>query len=70
MGYATALWGMNFGGRDVCFWGGSGGSLIVVDFAARMTLAYVMNRLAGSPFGDPRNAVLVEAAYRSLGKSI
>jgi CubicO group peptidase (beta-lactamase class C family) len=66
LGYARALWGMAFGGHEVCFWGGSGGSLIVVDFDARMTLAYVMNKLEGSPFGDPRNATILAAAYAAL----
>ena len=61
-----ALWGMAFDGHEVCFWGGSGGSLIVVDFDARMTLAYVMNKLEGSPFGDPRNAAILAAAYAAL----
>ena len=67
LGYARSLWGMAFAGHEVCFWGGSGGSLIVVDFDARMTLAYVMNKLEGSPFGDPRNTVILKAAYEALG---
>jgi len=54
---------MNFDGHKVCFWGGSGGSLIVNDVTARMTLAYVMNKLEGSPFGDPRNTAILKAAY-------
>lgn len=66
LGYALALAGMEFDGHEVCFWGGSGGSLIVVDFEARMTLAYVMNKLEGSPFGDPRNTSILKAAYRGL----
>ena len=67
LGYALSLLGMDFHGRKVCFWGGSGGSLIVVDTEARMTLAYVMNKLEGSPFGDPRNAAILRAAYAGLG---
>lgn len=66
LGYALALQGMSFDGHEVCFWGGSGGSLTVVDFARRMTLAYVMNKLEGSPFGDPRNTAILRATYRSL----
>ena len=57
---------MNFDGREVCFWGGSGGSLVVVDVEARMTFAYVMNKLEGSPFGDQRNASILRAAYAAL----
>jgi CubicO group peptidase (beta-lactamase class C family) len=66
LGYALSLFGMNFEGHKVCFWGGSGGSLIVVDVEARMTLAYVMNKLEGSPFGDPRNTSILRAAYAAL----
>jgi CubicO group peptidase (beta-lactamase class C family) len=66
LGFALALAGMSFDGHEVCFWGGSGGSLIVVDFTARMTLAYVMSKLEGSPFGDPRNSAILRAAYRGL----
>lgn len=66
LGYALALQGMSFDDHEVCFWGGSGGSLIVVDFTRRMTLAYVMNKLEGSPFGDPRNTAILRATYSSL----
>lgn len=66
MGYALSLGGLTFGKGPSCFWGGSGGSLIVIDFEARMTIAYVMNRLVGAPFGDPRNMRIVNAAYASL----
>ena len=66
LGFALDLMGMSFGGHKVCFWGGSGGSLIVNDVTARMTLAYVMNKLDGSPFGDPRNAAILSAAYAAL----
>jgi CubicO group peptidase (beta-lactamase class C family) len=66
MGFALSLGLLRFGKGPSCFWGGSGGSLIVVDFKARMTIAYVMNRLVGAPFGDPRNMAVVKAVYRSL----
>jgi CubicO group peptidase (beta-lactamase class C family) len=66
LGYALSLFGMDFEGRKVCFWGGSGGSLVVVDVEARMTFAYVMNKLEGAPFGDRRNASILSAAYAAL----
>ena len=66
LGFALSLWGMDFDGHKVAFWGGSGGSLIVNDVDARMTLAYVMNKLEGSPFGDPRNTAIRRAAYAAL----
>jgi CubicO group peptidase (beta-lactamase class C family) len=64
-GFALSMGPHDFG-PGTCFWGGSGGSLIVVDFERRMTFAYVMNRSVGAPFGDPRNARLVEATYAAL----
>jgi CubicO group peptidase (beta-lactamase class C family) len=62
LGLALQIGELTFGPRAV-FWGGSGGSLIVVDFERRMSLAYVMNRMVGAPFGDPRNTSLAAAAY-------
>lgn len=51
-----------------CFWGGWGGSLIVVDLDARMTVAYVMNRMGEGTLGDTRGLGIVEAAYASLAQ--
>jgi CubicO group peptidase (beta-lactamase class C family) len=65
MGFARELAGLNFGPRT-CFWGGSGGSLVVVDLERRMSFAYVMNRMVGAPFGDPRNVPLIAATYAAL----
>lgn len=65
MGFALQLGGLSFGPRT-CFWGGSGGSLVVVDFERRMSFAYVMNKMVGAPFGDPRNAPLIAATYAVL----
>jgi CubicO group peptidase (beta-lactamase class C family) len=45
-----------------CFWGGWGGSIVVNDLDARMTVAYVMNRMGEGTMGDPRGASLVMAA--------
>lgn len=49
-----------------CFWGGWGGSLVVVDLDARLTVAYVMNRMGEGTLGDPRGASLVMGAYAGL----
>jgi len=65
MGFALELGGLSFGPRT-CFWGGSGGSLVVVDLERRMSFAYVMNKLVGAPFGDPRNVSLIAATYAAL----
>ena len=49
-----------------CFWGGWGGSIAVVDLDARLSVAYVMNRMAGGLVGDMRGAMVVLAAFESL----
>ena len=49
-----------------CFWGGLGGSLVVSDLDARLTIAYVMNRMGGGLVGDTRGAHLIRAAMASL----
>ena len=49
-----------------CFWGGWGGSLVVVDCAARLVLAYVMNRMGEGTLGDERGVGLVMATYAAL----
>lgn len=66
-GFALNLGQLRFGSGRCGFWGGAGGSLVIVDFDRRMAFAYVMNRLGGAPFGDPRNMALITAAYEALG---
>ncbi|HKS91284.1 MAG TPA: serine hydrolase domain-containing protein [Tepidiformaceae bacterium] len=52
----------------VCFWGGWGGSIILVDLDNRMTISYMMNRMEAGVVGDARGATLAEAAYAAIGK--
>lgn len=49
-----------------CFWAGWGGSLAIIDLDARMTVAYVMNKMGQGTVGDLRGANLLMAAYASL----
>ncbi len=70
-------WGIGFGlpepaslpyipdGR-VCFWGGYGGSMTVVDLDRRMTISYVMNQMSAGLIGSERSAEYVSAAYAAL----
>jgi CubicO group peptidase (beta-lactamase class C family) len=51
----------------ICFWGGWGGSTILMDLDRRMTLSYMMNRMAPGIIGSVRSAAYVRAAYRALG---
>jgi len=47
----------------VCFGTGAGGSLVIVDADRRMTVAYVMNKMAMSGIVEPIAAALVERVY-------
>lgn len=51
---------------NACFWGGWGGSLVVNDLDARMTFAYVMNRMGEGTTGDERAAGLLMAAFGAM----
>ena len=51
---------------NTCFWGGWGGSAIVVDLDARLCFAYVMNRMDSGVLGDPRGFGLMEAVFSTL----
>ena len=53
-------------GKRACFWGGYGGSLIVLDLDRRLALSYVMNRMEGGTTGDLRGASLLFDAYAAL----
>lgn len=53
-------------GRRIAFWGGSGGSIVMNDLDARMTVAYVMNRHVEHESTDRRSIDIVCAAYDSL----
>jgi len=65
MGYGLSGDLMPMGPR-ACFWGGYGGSLIVMDQDARLTVSYVMNKMAGGLTGDLRGANIVMAAVMGL----
>ncbi len=47
-------------------WGGWGGSIAVVDFDVRASVAYVMNRMDAAITGDPRGGRIVDAAFASI----
>jgi len=52
--------------ENVCYWGGWGGSLAVIDMDAKMSFAYVMNRMMEGTTGDIRAASLLVPAYGAL----
>ena len=51
---------------NVIYWGGWGGSLAIIDLDARVSIAYVMNRMEAGVMGDLRGAMIVLAAYNAL----
>jgi CubicO group peptidase (beta-lactamase class C family) len=50
----------------ICFWGGWGGSMIVMDLDRNLTFSYMMNKMAAGIIGSERSAGYLEAAYRAL----
>jgi CubicO group peptidase (beta-lactamase class C family) len=51
---------------QLCYWGGWGGSLIVMDLERRMTFAYIMNKMGPGIIGSPRAEAYLRAAYAAL----
>jgi CubicO group peptidase (beta-lactamase class C family) len=49
-------------GPQACYWNGFGGSLIVMDLEAELTVCYVMNRMDAGLTGDPRGTNILAAA--------
>jgi CubicO group peptidase (beta-lactamase class C family) len=70
------VFGMGFGLNDASFpispnpraffWGGWGGSLAIIDLDARISIAYVMNRMEADLMGDLRGGSVAASVYRSL----
>ncbi|MFU8816354.1 MAG: serine hydrolase domain-containing protein [Pseudomonadales bacterium] len=70
MGYGLTSDVMPMGPNPhIAYWGGWGGSSVVVDQDARLCVSYVMNRMEGSLMGDLRGFSLTQAAYRSLASA-
>jgi CubicO group peptidase (beta-lactamase class C family) len=65
MGYGLSSALMPFGPRT-CYWGGMGGSLIIMDQDVGMTICYAMNRMGDAVLGDLRGFGLVAAAVAGL----
>jgi CubicO group peptidase (beta-lactamase class C family) len=70
-------WGMGFApppldsvpwipDEEICFWGGWGGSMIIMDVGRRMTISYEMNRMAPGIIGSARGARYTQAIYDAV----
>ncbi len=49
----------------ICFWGGWGGSVIIMDLGRRMTISYMMNKMGPGIVGSDRSEAYVRAVYGS-----
>ena len=70
-------YGMGFGlpgpmvplpNANTIFWGGYGGSLVIIDMDARATIAYAMNKMARTTTGDMRAMGLAMATWQGLAE--
>lgn len=52
--------------EKICFWGGWGGSMIVMDVGRKMTIAYMMNKMAPGIIGSPRSEQYGKEIYAAL----
>jgi CubicO group peptidase (beta-lactamase class C family) len=50
-----------------CFWGGWGGSVILMDLERRTTISYMMNKMAPGVIGSDRSEAYVTAVNECLG---
>jgi len=51
----------------VCFWGGWGGSFIIMDLDKKVTFTYVMNKMGAGTLGSDRTHAYVHKVYEALG---
>jgi CubicO group peptidase (beta-lactamase class C family) len=51
----------------ICFWGGWGGSVIIMDLDRRATISYMMNKMQPGLVGSDVSARYVGAIYKLLG---
>jgi len=71
MGYGLSSPAMPMGpNKNIAYWGGWGGSSIVVDQDARLCVSYVMNKMEADLLGDLRGFGILEAAYKSLKSEV
>jgi CubicO group peptidase (beta-lactamase class C family) len=50
----------------ICFWGGWGGSVIIMDAGRRMTISYMMNKMGAGLVGSDRGAEYCKAVYDAV----
>lgn len=50
----------------ICFWGGWGGSMIVMDVGRRITISYTMNKMGAGIVGSDRSTEYGQAIYDAI----
>lgn len=63
MGFGLAGGVIPFPNPNTIYWGGYGGSIIVIDMDARATYSYVMNKMAPTTTGDMRGFSMLMAMW-------
>jgi len=53
--------------EKICFWGGWGGSIILMDLGRPDDDLYMMNNMGPGVVGSDRSAAYVQAIYQALG---
>ena len=67
LGYAIVSDAMPFSPhKNTCFWGGWGGSLLLVDQDAKLCASFVMNKMGAGTTGDMRAFTLMQTVMANL----
>jgi len=75
---APIRWGIGYGLPEpasipsipegkICFWGGWGGSVIIMDLDRRTTISYMMNKMQPGIIGSDNANAYISAVYKLLG---
>jgi len=67
MGFGLAGGMVPMPNPNTIYWGGYGGSLVIIDMDAHTTFGYAMNKMAGTTTGDMRAFGLAMAMWEALG---
>ena len=54
--------------RNLCFWGGWGGSTAIIDQDQNFSISYVMNKMHAGLMGDERGISISQAVFTSLDR--
>lgn len=54
----------------ICYWGGWGGSIVVIDLDRRLTISYTMNKMSNVGLSNVAARAYIKAVYASMGVDI